>query len=132
MFCALAGVILAACGAGGTDPDAPLPGAVDGSAPTLATPRLVVPPRPTPPPPSSTNARPSDTTVPTTTTENTTCPRNHIVQQGESLTVIAELYAGVSFEDIAELNNLSDANRIFPGSELCIPFPANPEDAGDS
>jgi LysM repeat protein len=46
--------------------------------------------------------------------------RIHIVQSGESLNAIAQLY-GVSVEEISTLNNVSNPDAIYVGQELIIP-----------
>jgi LysM repeat protein len=48
----------------------------------------------------------------------------HIVQTGERLSAIAQLY-GVSWLAVAELNNITDPNLIQPGQELVIPQATN-------
>lgn len=47
-------------------------------------------------------------------------PFVHVVQQGEYLTLIADMY-GVSVEDILALNDIKNPNRIRVGRELLIP-----------
>jgi LysM repeat protein len=47
-------------------------------------------------------------------------PFVHIVQRGESLSYIADLY-DVTLEDIIALNNIQNPNRIQLGRELLIP-----------
>lgn len=47
-------------------------------------------------------------------------PFVHIVQRGEYLQYIADLY-GVSVEDIVALNDISNPNKIRVGQELLIP-----------
>jgi LysM repeat protein len=49
-------------------------------------------------------------------------PREHIVARGESISLIAAEY-GVSMEEIIELNDLRNPNRIVPGQRLLIPPP---------
>jgi lipoprotein-anchoring transpeptidase ErfK/SrfK len=46
-------------------------------------------------------------------------PVTHIVQPGESLTLIAQQY-GVTVQEILDANNIPNANRIFRGQELTI------------
>lgn len=46
--------------------------------------------------------------------------RVHIVQSGESLTAIAQLY-GVTAEEIISFNNISNPDAIYVGQELVIP-----------
>ncbi len=47
-------------------------------------------------------------------------PFIHVVQRGEYLQYIADLY-GVKVEDIVALNDIKNPNRIRPGQELLIP-----------
>ena len=44
----------------------------------------------------------------------------YVVQPGDHLINIADLY-GVDVEDIIELNDIKNANRLFVGQELLIP-----------
>jgi len=44
----------------------------------------------------------------------------HVVEAGEFLSVIAELYA-VTVEDLLRLNSIADANYIYVGQELFVP-----------
>ena len=44
----------------------------------------------------------------------------HIVEQGESLSIIAKKY-GVSLEDIIKLNNIENPDLIVVGQKLYIP-----------
>lgn len=53
----------------------------------------------------------------------------HIVQPGENLYQIA-LRHGVSMDELAQANNITNQNRIFRGQELVIPGLTSP-DAGD-
>ncbi|MEO1287551.1 MAG: LysM peptidoglycan-binding domain-containing protein [Chloroflexota bacterium] len=46
-------------------------------------------------------------------------PQTHIVQPGETLSSIAELY-GISIEALSEQNGIVDANAIYGGQELII------------
>ncbi len=78
------------------------PGPTDG----LPTAQPTEPPRRTPTP------SPVETVEPT--------PFVHIVERGESLSEIAELYQ-VDVDDIATLNDISNPNRIQVGQELLIP-----------
>ena len=55
---------------------------------------------------------PSETTIEVT-------PQIHVVQPGEVLSTIAELY-GTDVETLVALNNLANANQIYPGQELLI------------
>jgi LysM repeat protein len=47
-------------------------------------------------------------------------PFVHVVQRGEYLTLIADMY-DVRIEDILALNDIKDPDRIRPGRELLIP-----------
>ncbi len=49
-------------------------------------------------------------------------PLVHVVQRGESISLIAQEY-GVTIEAIIELNELANPNVIVPGQELLIPAP---------
>ena len=46
-------------------------------------------------------------------------PLNHIVQAGETLRSIADLY-GQTVEDLAELNEIENVNQLYVGQELVI------------
>ena len=46
--------------------------------------------------------------------------RTHVVEAGESISSIAELY-NVSQDELLELNGIDDANSLFAGQELLIP-----------
>ena len=94
-------------------------------------PAAVLTPSPTPPatPSASPVATPTasagtpqprrtPTPPPVVTPEPT--PFVHVVQNGESITYIANLY-GVTVGDILALNNIKNPNRIHPGDELLIP-----------
>lgn len=56
--------------------------------------------------------------VPTTVTVEAT-PQTHTVQPGETLSTIADLYQ-TDVDTLISLNNLSDANQIYPGQVLVI------------
>jgi LysM repeat protein len=56
----------------------------------------------------------------TTTTAVANQPGFHIVQPGDTLSVIAEMY-GVPVQAIADANGLDDVNAIKPEQELIIP-----------
>lgn len=47
------------------------------------------------------------------------CTQVHIVQRGEDLTKIADLY-GVSVQSLIALNRLADPNHIYAGNRICI------------
>ena len=96
----------------------PPPAALLTPTPTLpatATPSPTATPGATEPTPQP---RRTPTAPPTVTPEPT--PFVHVVQRGESLTYIANLY-GVSVGDILALNNIKNPNRVPVGRELLIP-----------
>lgn len=105
--------------------------AVPGSGAELGTPT----PRPTPvltaAPPSvaGPTAEPTDpprrTPTPSPLITAEPSPFVHIVQRGEWLSLIAELY-GVRLEDIIALNDIVNPNRIQPGQRLLIPAYGTP------
>jgi LysM repeat protein len=53
----------------------------------------------------------------------------HIVSEGETIESIAARY-GVSTADLLALNNLADADFIYPGQELRLPPGAVDSQAG--
>lgn len=59
----------------------------------------------------------TDTPVPTPT------PFTHVVESGETLYYLANLY-GVTLEDIVAINKLEDAQTLRVGQKLLIPHPA--------
>lgn len=74
--------------------------------PTLVpTPTLAPSATPTP----AANGVPADSDI----------PQTHIVQSGETLTTIAELY-GTTVETLQQLNNITDPELVFAGQELII------------
>jgi murein DD-endopeptidase MepM/ murein hydrolase activator NlpD len=72
------------------------------------------PPQPTPTL-APTQAPPTATPIP-----NSDIPLVHIIQSGETLTTIAELY-GTTVETLQQLNNISDPELLFAGQELIVP-----------
>lgn len=48
-----------------------------------------------------------------------TCTQYHTVKSGEYLYMIGKTY-GVSWRTLAEINDLKDPSRIYPGQKLCI------------
>jgi LysM repeat protein len=54
-----------------------------------------------------------------------TCVKIHVVKRGQYLKLIAARY-GVGWRKIANLNNLANPNRIYPGQRLKIPIPCKP------
>lgn len=60
------------------------------------------------------------TTLPPTTVPPPTTTPEYIIQQGDSLSIIAERF-GVSTEDLANFNGIEDANNIRVGQKLTIP-----------
>ena len=58
--------------------------------------------------------------VATTTTSTIPVPLKHVVQSGESLFSIGQLYS-VKMEAIIELNNIDDPDKISAGDEILLP-----------
>ena len=58
--------------------------------------------------------------VATTTTSTIPVPLKHVVQSGESLFSIGQLYS-VKMEAIIELNNIDDPDKISVGDEILLP-----------
>jgi LysM repeat protein len=85
---------------------------------------------PTPSPAASSGAIASPTPVASEQPRHTPTPSPvatqepppfvHVVQRGEYLSYIADLY-GVTVEEIVALNDIKNPNRIRPGQELLIP-----------
>ena len=87
-----------------TEPDQPFPTRTD-TEPTEAPPTIT----------------PSPSAEPTPEPDPT--PGGvHVVQSGETLSLIAELY-GVPWQLIAEANEIADPDQIFVGQQLTIPLP---------
>ena len=62
----------------------------------------------------------------------TACVTKHTVVAGETLSSIASEY-GITWQELADANNLTDPYTIYVGQVLCIPEGAEtPEDADDS
>ncbi len=55
----------------------------------------------------------------------------HVVQSGESLSVIARRY-GITADQIAQANSITDINRIFAGQHLLIPSGGGAASAAES
>ena len=64
------------------------------------------------------------TTAPATVAPPTTTPE-YIVQEGDSLSIIAQRF-GVSTEDLANFNGIENANDIQVGQTLTIPPTTTP------
>lgn len=95
---------------GGAIPAAPFPTSTPFTPPTAEP--LSLPPTATP------NIPP--------TPEPTARPNIYILQPGQTLADVAELY-GLTAEQLAEYNSLSNPNVILSaGSELAIPPPSSP------
>lgn len=60
------------------------------------------------------------TTLPPTTAPPPTTTPEYIIQQGDSLSIIAQRF-GVSTEDLANFNGIEDPNSIQVGQTLTIP-----------
>ena len=81
-------------------------------------------------PTATATATSTATPEPTDTPEPLTTPVIHVVQFGETLSVIAESY-GVTLDALIEANDISDAGLISVGEELVIPVGTpTPEPAG--
>lgn len=70
--------------------------------------------------PSQTMANSNNTQTTTASEEKANNHIVHVVQEGESLSVIAQQY-GISMQSIIELNNIKDPDLIRIGQELLIP-----------
>lgn len=55
--------------------------------------------------------------------------KTHEVKKGETLSKIARQYEGVTYQEIAKLNNIADPNKIFAGQKLEIPNKTKPQEA---
>jgi len=100
------------------------PGALVPTQTPSRTPAVTSPVAATPTPIGSPTAtRPPLVTRPPQTPAGT--PRVHTVARGEFLSLIAELY-DVDPQDIIDLNDIENPNRIFPGQVLLIPPPTGP------
>jgi len=70
---------------------------------------------------SSTAATTTTTSlVATTTTTTIPVPLKHVVQSGESLFSIGQMYS-VKMEAIIELNNIDDPDKLAVGDEILLP-----------
>ena len=70
---------------------------------------------------SSTAATTTTTSlVATTTTTTIPVPLKHVVQSGESLFSIGQMYS-VKMEAIIELNNMDDPDKLAVGDEILLP-----------
>ena len=58
--------------------------------------------------------------VATTTTTTIPVPLKHVVQSGESLFSIGQMYS-VEMEAIIELNNIDDPDKLAVGDEILLP-----------
>ncbi|GEM_PF-958785 len=65
-------------------------------------------------------------TLPLNTGQQSIFTQEHIVQPGQTLRAIGELY-GVDFQTLADINNITDPNLIQPGQILVIPAAAPPQ-----
>lgn len=129
-FATLAGVI-ALVVAGGllTSPPDGGPFGVASSTPTpAAVTEAPVVPSPTTVEPAPASAPPAATPSPTrlpTPEPSPTPVEVHVVQAGESLSIISDLY-GLPWQLIAQANDIEDPDRIFVGQRLVIPATAEP------
>jgi LysM repeat protein len=55
--------------------------------------------------------------------------KTHEVKKGETLSKIARQYEGVTYQEIAKLNNIADPNKIVAGQKLEIPNKTKPQEA---
>jgi LysM repeat protein len=69
---------------------------------------------------SSATTTTTTSSVATTTTTTIPVPLKHVVQSGESLFSIAQLYS-VKMEAIIELNKLDDPDKLALGDEILLP-----------
>ncbi len=78
-----------------------------------------------PPPPSTTTTAstiPASTTTAATTT--TTIPSSYVVQQGDTLTSIAQRFH-ITVTALTKANNITNADKVEAGQTLTIPAAAN-------
>jgi LysM repeat protein len=75
----------------------------------------------TPTPTAVSASLPGVTPFPTVPAQPPALPQSHMVQSGETLGAIAQLY-GVSMEDLLRANNLTDPNVLNVGQTLIIPL----------
>lgn len=68
--------------------------------------------------PVATQPAPEATEAPAAT--DSTCQTQHVVRSGETLNRIARQY-NTSLQAIAQANNITNINLIYPGQTLCIP-----------
>lgn len=99
------------------------------AATATPSPTIAPSPSPTPSPTPSPSPSPSPTAEPSPSpSESPTGDFIHVVQDGEFLSAIAELY-GIDWTVIATANGLTDPYIIYPGDELIIPAAgASPSD----
>jgi len=69
---------------------------------------------------SSATAAPRFTPTPAPTVEITPPPFTYVVQPGDHLINIADMFQ-VDMQDIMDLNNISNPNKIYVGEQLLIP-----------
>ncbi len=102
-------IIIAGCSSGGTSADNPLPGSEELPTATISAPQVISPP---------------DITTPSITerpTGPTAAPIIYEVQSGDTLQGIADMYEGVTLQDIIIANFIDNPNQIQVGDELIIP-----------
>ena len=97
-------------------------GGVVASASPAAAIESVAPstPSPSPTPSASPSASPTPTARPTLSPSPSNGPVIHVVERGETLTLIAEQY-GVTVDALKNANDIDDPNLIFVDQELVIP-----------
>jgi len=98
-----------------------VPGPVAGASatPTFTSPSSAPAASASVAPPDASEA-PRRTPTPVPTTEVTAPPFTYVVQPGDHLVNIADMFA-VSVQDIIDLNDIKNPNRLFVGQELLIP-----------
>ncbi len=113
---------VSAPGSGATIPNQPAPPI----EPTIAAP-TALPPTPIPPTAVPPTPIPPTAIIPTTAPATVAAPpvdtsklRTHTVLAGEELSQIAQQY-GVTWPQLAALNNITDPNSIYAGTVLKIP-----------
>lgn len=106
---------------GGATPP-PSGGAASASPPAATVSVAPSAPSPSPTPSASPSPSPTPTATPTLSPSPSNGPVIHVVERGESLTLIAEHY-GVTLAALKEANDIKDPNLIFIGQKLVIPKP---------
>jgi len=98
----------------------------DGSTPTPPVPSPTPPASSTPPPTASPSATPCDTPSADTLVPDRDVPP-HVVQPGETLTIIAAQY-DTSAQELAALNGMVDPDLLYVGERIELPATARVEE----